>query len=130
MIFSTHLMENAERLCDSVCIIAKGRKVLDGGVAEVRSAHGGRMVALGVDGNSRQLVAPVLADRRLIARVDDNNRNYELELAPGADPQEVLRRVVATGAEIQRFELVLPSLHQIFLERVGARGIEPGMTDG
>ena len=76
------------------------------------------------------VVAPVFGDRRLISRVDDHNRYYELELAPGADAQEVLRRVVATGAAIQRFELVLPSLHQIFLERVGARGIEEGMTDG
>ena len=123
-------MENAERLCDSVCIIARGRKVLDGGVAEVRRAHSGRMIALAVEGDGRHLVGPVLGDRRLITRVDDNNRYYELELAPGADAQEVLRRVVATGAAIQRFELVLPSLHQIFLERVGARGIEAGMTDG
>jgi ABC-type uncharacterized transport system ATPase subunit len=88
------------------------------------------MLALAVEGDARHLVAPVLADRRLISRVDDNNRYYELELAAGADAQEVLRRVVATGAAIQRFELVLPSLHQIFLERVGARDIEPGLTDG
>ena len=130
VIFSTHVMDTAERLCDSVCIIARGRKVLDGGVAEVRRAHSGRMVALAVEGDARRLVAPVLADRRLISRVDDHNLYYELELAAGADAQEVLRRVVATGAAIQRFELVLPSLHQIFLERVGARGIEPGLTDG
>src|SRR5215218_1116242 len=129
VIFSTHLMDNAERLCDSVCIIARGHKVLDGGVSEVRGAHSGRMVALAVDGDTR-LVAPVLTDRRLVTRVDDHNRYYELELAEGADPQEVLRRVVGTGAAVQRFELVLPSLHQIFLERVGARGIEEGMTDG
>jgi ABC-2 type transport system ATP-binding protein len=127
VIFSTHLMDNAERLCDSVCIIARGRKVLDGGVSEVRRAHSGRMVALATDGDTR-LVAPVLADRRLITRVDDHNRYHELELAPGADPQELLRRIVATGAAVQRFELVLPSLHQIFLERVGARGVEEGMT--
>ena len=130
VIFSTHVMDTAERLCDSVCIIARGRKVLDGGVAEVRRAHSGRNVALAVEGDARRLVAPVLADRRLISRVDDNNRFYELELAPGADAQEVLRRVVATGAAIQRFELVLPSLHQIFLERVGARNVEPGYSDG
>jgi len=123
-------MDNAERLCDSVCIIARGRKVLDGGVVEVRREHSGRMIALAVEGDDRHRVGAVLGDRRLIARVDDNNRYYELELAPGADAQEVLRRVVGTGAAIQRFELVLPSLHQIFLERVGARGIEAGMTDG
>jgi ABC-2 type transport system ATP-binding protein len=128
VIFSTHLMDNAERLCDSVCIIARGRKVLDGGVAEVRTAHSGRMVALAVDGEARDRIAPVLADRTLVARVDDHNRYYELELVPGGDPQQLLLRVVATGAAIHRFELVLPSLHQIFLERVGARGVEEGMS--
>jgi ABC-2 type transport system ATP-binding protein len=129
VIFSTHLMDNAERLCDSVCIIARGRKVLDGGVAEVRRAHSGRVIALALDGDDgRGRIAGVLADRALVERVDDHNRYLELELAPGADAQEVLRRVVATGAAVQRFELVLPSLHQIFLERVGARGVEEGMT--
>jgi len=128
IIFSTHLMDNAERLCDSVCIIARGQKVLDGGVAEVRKAHSGRMVALAVDGDARERIAAVLGDRSLIARVDDNNRYYELELAPGADAQLLLRRVIDTGVPITRFELVLPSLHQIFLERVGARGVEEGMS--
>ena len=128
IIFSTHLMDNAERLCDSVCISARGRKVLDGGVAEVRKAHSGRMVALAVEGDSRAGLASVLGDRTLVARVDDHNRYYEVELAGGADAQQLLRRVIDTGVAIQRFELVLPSLHQIFLERVGARGVEEGMT--
>jgi ABC-2 type transport system ATP-binding protein len=128
IIFSTHLMDNAERLCDSVCIIAHGRKVLDGGVAEVRKAHSGRMVALAVEGDARDGLSSVLGDRTLVARVDDHNRYYEVELAAGADAQQLLRRVVDTGVAIQRFELVLPSLHQIFLERVGARGVEEGMS--
>jgi ABC-2 type transport system ATP-binding protein len=128
IIFSTHMMDNAERLCDSVCIIAHGQKVLDGGVAEVRKAHSGRTVALAVDGDARERIASVLGDRALVARVDDNNRYYELELAPGGDAQQLLRRVIDTGVPITRFELVLPSLHQIFLERVGARGVEEGMT--
>jgi ABC-2 type transport system ATP-binding protein len=128
VIFSTHMMDNAERLCDSVCIIARGRKVLDGGVEAVRAAHSGRTIALAVADHSRGLIAPVLADRSLVARVDDQNRYYELELAPGADGQEVLHRVIATGAAVTRFELVLPSLHQIFLEKVGARGVEEGMS--
>ena len=128
VIFSTHMMDNAERLCDSVCIVARGRKVLDGSVAEVRTAHSGRMVALAVAGDSRDLVAPVLADRSLVSHVDDQNRFYEIELAPGADAQALLHRVIQTGAPIQRFELVLPSLHQIFLEKVGAEGVERGMS--
>ncbi|MGZ8471597.1 MAG: ABC transporter ATP-binding protein, partial [Gemmatirosa sp.] len=131
VIFSTHLMDNAERLCDSVCIIARGEKVLDGGVAEVKAAHGGRQVALALAGGTeavRNGVGAVLADRTLVSRVDDHNRYLDLELAPHADPQQLLARLVAAGAPISRFELVQPSLHQIFLERVGAKGIEAGMT--
>ena len=75
-----------------------------------------------------RMVAAVLADRSLVNRVDDSNRYFEIELADGADPQALLHRVVDTGAIINRFEIVRPSLHQIFLERVGASGIEMGMS--
>ena len=128
VIFSTHLMDNAERLCDAVCIIARGSKVLDGTVSHVKAEHGTRVVALGVDGQARDAVASILADRALVSRVDDQNRYYEVELAPGADAQVLLRRVMQTGAPVQRFELVQPSLHQIFLEKVGASGVEEGMS--
>lgn len=128
ILFSTHLMDNAERLCDSVCIIARGEKVLDGEVARVKEEHGTRNVALALDGGSREAVRELLADRRLVARADDQNRYFEIELAAGADAQLLLRRVVAAGATVRRFELIAPSLHQIFLERVGAHGVEEGMT--
>jgi ABC-2 type transport system ATP-binding protein len=128
VIFSTHLMDNAERLCDSVCIIARGDKVLDGEVASVKRARGTRSVALAIDGAGQDDVRAIFDDRSLVTRVDDQNRFFEIELAVGARPQELLRRVVATGANVQRFELISPSLHQIFLERVGASGIESGMS--
>jgi ABC-2 type transport system ATP-binding protein len=128
VIFSTHLMDNAERLCDSVCIIARGEKVLDGSVAAVRAENAGRTVALAIDGGASAAVMAVLADRALVERVDDNNRYFEVELMAGADPQVLLRRVIDAGARISRFERVQPSLHQIFLQRVGATGIEEGMS--
>ncbi len=132
VIFSTHLMDNAERMCDAVCIIAGGEKVLDGGVQEVKQAHGGRHVALGLDRAAMNGAGPavdaVLADPALVARADDQNRHVELELAPGADPQRLLRALVGAGAAITRFELVQPALHRIFLEKVGATGIETGMS--
>jgi ABC-2 type transport system ATP-binding protein len=127
VIFSTHLMDSAERLCDAVCIIARGEKVLDGTVTGVKAAHGGRQVALSLDG-ARNGVAAVLGDRTLVSRVDESNRFFEIELAPGADPQALLRRLVDSGAMIHRFELVQPSLHQIFLEKVGAPPVEGGMS--
>jgi ABC-2 type transport system ATP-binding protein len=128
VIFSTHLMDNAERLCDAVCIIAGGEKVLDGTVAGVKRAHGARHIALGLNGDSPSSVASVLSDRTLVTRVDDQNQFFELELAPGASPQQLLERLVTAGAPITRFELVQPSLHQIFLQTVGAQGVEEGMS--
>jgi ABC-2 type transport system ATP-binding protein len=132
VIFSTHIMDNAERMCDAVCIISGGVKVLDGAVAAVKSAHGGRQVALALGAAAGNGVGDALAgifgDRALVSRVDDQNRFFEVELAPGASAQELLQRVVATGAPVTRFELVQPSLHQIFLERVGASGVEAGMS--
>ena len=70
----------------------------------------------------------VLADASLVRHVDDSNRTYEIELTPDADASLLLRRLVDTGAAIQRFELVQPSLHQIFLDKVGATGVEAGMS--
>jgi ABC-2 type transport system ATP-binding protein len=128
VIFSTHLMDNAERMCDAVCIIARGEKVLDGPITDVKEAHGGRHIALGLAGATTNGVGDVLADRALVRRIDDQNRFFEIELAEGADPQRLLRRLIDAGASIQRFELVQPSLHQIFLEKVGATGVEEGMT--
>ena len=128
VIFSTHIMENAERMCDSVCIIARGLKVLDGAVAEVREAHGARMVALGFDGAPSTAVQAVLHDRRFVNKVDDSNRFLEVELASGAVAQELLAALMQAGAVIERFELVRPSLHKIFLEKVGATNVEAGMS--
>ncbi len=128
VIFSTHLMDNAERLCDSVCIIARGEKVLDGSVAAVKAENAGRTVALALEGGASTAVMGILNDRALVERVDDQNRYFEVELTAHADPQDLLRRVMESGARGQRFERVQPSLHQIFLQRVGATGVEPGMS--
>ncbi|MBM3907198.1 MAG: ATP-binding cassette domain-containing protein [Gemmatimonadetes bacterium] len=128
VVFSTHLMDNAERLCDSVCIIARGDKVLDGTVSGVKSAHEKRNIALSLEGAPTDAVTAVLADGALVARMDDNNRYFEIEMAAGGNPQLLLQRLVGAGAQVQRFELIQPSLHQIFLDRVGAAGVEEGMS--
>lgn len=120
IIFSTHLMDNAERICDSVCIIARGEKVLDGPLEEVRAAHGEGHVALALDGAPTPETLAVLADRSLVERVDDSGRFMELRMAAGASSRALLEQLVAAGTPIQRFELVQPSLQQIFLQRVGA----------
>lgn len=128
VIFSTHLMDNAERLCDSVCIIARGEKVLDGTLAAVKAENAGRTVAVALDGGASAAVREVFQDRTLVLRADDHSRSFEVELTPNGDPQVLLTRLIAAGAVIQRFERVQPSLHQIFLQRVGATGVEEGMS--
>jgi ABC-2 type transport system ATP-binding protein len=128
VIFSTHVMDNAERMCDSVCIIARGEKVLDGFVAAVKRDAGARNIALSLAGGVQNGVADVLSDKSLIRKMDDSNNYFEIELAPNADSQLLLRRLIDAGANIERFELMQPSLHQIFLQRVGAQGIETGMS--
>jgi ABC-2 type transport system ATP-binding protein len=129
VIFSTHLMDSAQQLCDAVCIISGGRKVLDGDVSEVRATHGGRSVALGFAVVPPAGVTQVFHDRSLIDRVDHSNRVAEIELARNADPQILLRRLLDAGARLERYEIVHPSLHQIFLETVGGRWVEPGITE-
>ena len=78
----------------------------------------------------------ILERPQSFSAVLSSNRYFEVELAPGADPQALLQRVVNAGAAVNRFEIVQPSLHQIFLEKVGAKargpeeaeGVEMGMT--
>jgi ABC-2 type transport system ATP-binding protein len=128
VIFSTHIMDNAEKMCDSVCIIARGEKVLDGRVADVKRDASARHVALALVGGVQNGVSEVLHDTSLVRKLDDNTNFMELELAPAADSQVLLRRLIEAGAMIDRFEMMQPSLHQIFLQRVGAHGIETGMS--
>jgi ABC-2 type transport system ATP-binding protein len=115
-------------MCDSVCIIARGEKVLDSRVTDVKRAASARHVALSLVGGVQNGVNEVLRDASLVRNLDDNANFIELELAPAADSQVLLRRLLEAGAKIDRFEMMQPSLHQIFLQRVGAQGIETGMS--
>jgi ABC-2 type transport system ATP-binding protein len=119
VLFSTHIMEQAERMCDHVVIIARGEKVVDGRLAEVKREFGGRHVALSFT-RHRELALPVLRDPAIVQRMDDYGASAEVELAPGAEPEELLRRLVTAGAGLSRFETVEPSLQSIFIAKVGA----------
>jgi len=124
ILFSTHIMEQAEKLCDYVCIIARGKKLVDGTLGDVKRTHGGRHVIVGFDGASGD-ATKVFADRRLVAKHDGSAQYAELELAPQADAQEILRALVASGARLSRFELAEPSLNKIFIDLVGPDAATP-----
>jgi ABC-2 type transport system ATP-binding protein len=129
VVFSTHIMEQAEKLCDSVCIIALGKKVLDGSMAEVKRQHGGRHVILAVDDGGAGLQR-ILADRSLVERADDYRKYAEVELAANADPQRLLEEIVRSGARVSRFEIAEPTLNKIFVDLVGPEAATAKAEEG
>jgi ABC-2 type transport system ATP-binding protein len=123
ILFSTHLMEQAEKLCDRVCIIARGERALEGELAQIkREAAGDRFVAIafGSDESRDRALSGPLASRALVAAARERAHQVEVEVASQSSPDELLAALVAAGTPIRRFELVEPSLHQIFVDRVGA----------
>jgi ABC-2 type transport system ATP-binding protein len=116
IIFSTHQMEMAERICDDICMINHSNKVLDGTLREIKRSFGRNSVALRLEGSEG---LGVLADPALVTKVEQRSDEMEALLAEGADAQELLRRLMAAGARVARFELVEPSLTDIFIEKVG-----------
>jgi len=118
ILLSTHIMEQAEKICDHICIIARGKKLVDGTMAEVKRTHGGQHVLVAFDG-SKGDADRIFADRRLVAKLDGSAQSAELELAANADAQEILKALVASGARLAKFELAEPSLNKIFIDLVG-----------
>ncbi len=119
VLFSTHIMEQAERMCDRIVIIARGRKIVDGSIAEVKGEHGGRHVALSFT-HDKEKAARVLGDRRIVASVDDYGATADVELTDDAGAEELLQTLVREGVGLSRFEVVEPSLQSIFIAKVGA----------
>jgi len=115
IIFSTHQMELAERICDDICMINRSNKVLDGTLREIKRSFGRNSVALRLEGDGES----VLDDRALVTKVEQHSDELEALLAEGADAQELLRRLIASGARVTKFEMVEPSLNDIFIEKVG-----------
>jgi ABC-2 type transport system ATP-binding protein len=122
-------MEHAEKLCDRLCIIARGKKLIDGTLAEVKQRHGGKHLIVAFDG-SQGGAQQIFADRRLVARMQDFGQQAEIELAPGADAQEILKSLVNSGARLRHFELASPSLHKIFVDLVGPDAATATATGG
>ncbi len=118
VLFSTHIMEQAEKMCDRVVIIARGEKVVDGSLAEVKAEFGGNHIALEFT-HDKERAARILADRQLIARVDDYGASAEVELASTGTADALLAALVGEGVGLRRFEVVEPSLQSIFIAKVG-----------
>ena len=114
ILFSTHLMDHAERLCQRVCLISRSRKVLDGEVRELRRQEARGVVAVSFEGDDAWIRGPGILDVEVL-----KDGQHHLLLRDGMDPGQILRRGVESGVVIHRFEVVEPSLHEIFVRHAG-----------
>jgi ABC-2 type transport system ATP-binding protein len=118
VIFSTHDMAVAEKMCDFIFMISKGRKVLDGTLEAIQDAYGSDTLRVRVEGERVSLDG-----LPGVTQVTDFGRLQELRLAAVADPQQVLAALMARG-KVRHFELTRPSLQEIFVRVAGADAAE------
>jgi len=111
IVLSTHRMEQVEKMCDSICLINHGQNVLDGELRAIKQSYGKNTAHVEFTGSDAFLNSPV------VASVNRFGSGVEAKLKPGADPQELLRAAVQSGVQINRFELLEPSLNDIFIEK-------------
>jgi ABC-2 type transport system ATP-binding protein len=116
LVFSTHQMESVETLCESVAIIDRGRLITAGTLREVKRSSGRRAVRIGfaVAGSTGWL-GELPGVRVVRPGVDE----VELSLDPATEPSDILAAAMARGVQLRRFEVVEPSLEQVFIDRVG-----------
>jgi ABC-2 type transport system ATP-binding protein len=114
IVFSTHRMDQVEKLCDSICLIDKGTAVLAGKVRDIKSSYPRDRIVVEFEGSSAFLQSPEIAE------ANNFSGHAEITLKPGADAQKLLHQAAA-AATIYRFEMVEPSLEEIFIKTVGGK---------
>jgi ABC-2 type transport system ATP-binding protein len=112
ILFSTHRMDQVERLCDAICLIDHGRSVLEGDLKKIKASYGKNHVQMQYEGDPR------LEESDLVEAFNNYGNYVEIRLKPGADAQQLLR-MASDHARISRFELLEPSLEEIFIGAVG-----------
>ena len=118
IIFSTHVMSHAERICDRILLIAKGRKIFDGTISEAKKMIPNR-VRLQVDADSEHLAG--LPGVLKVDKVDDEVHDdlWDLTIEEGADAQYILQTCFEQGITLRSFDHNEPTLHDVFVELVG-----------
>ncbi|MDH4156056.1 MAG: ATP-binding cassette domain-containing protein [candidate division Zixibacteria bacterium] len=110
ILFSTHVMEQAEKLCDSICMISRGKKVIDGRLSEVKARFGKNCVQIDIEGDGN-----FIASLSGVKGITEFNNYIELQLAEDADTNRILKDV-AERVRVRRFDIVEPSLYNIFID--------------
>jgi len=119
IIFSTHVMESAEKLCEDVFMINKSRKVFYDKLSKIKSDFGDRNIEIKYEGNDSFLKSPE------IEKYNNYGNSVEIQLKEDGNAQKLLQEA-ASKATIQKFEIVEPSLHDIFITTVGQDAAKGG----
>jgi ABC-2 type transport system ATP-binding protein len=114
ILFSTHRMDQVEKLCDSICLINNGEAVLAGKVREIKASYERNRVIVEFEGSSAFLESDEIAEAK------NFSGHAEITLKPHGNAQKLLHEAAA-AATIYRFELVEPSLEEIFIQTVGGK---------
>ena len=114
ILFSTHRMDQVEKLCDSICLINNGEAVLSGNLREIKGRYERNHVIVEFEGSADFLKSEE------IAAASNYSGRAEITLKPRGDAQKLLH-LAASMAVIYRFELVEPSLEEIFIQTVGGK---------
>jgi len=113
VILSTHDMHVAESMCDSIFMIFRGKKVLDGTLDSIQSQYGNDTIRVSAEGG-----AGALEGLPGVEKIRDLGQVQELRMTPGSDPQQVLRAMIAR-TRIESFSVTRPPLHDIFMRIAG-----------
>jgi len=114
ILFSTHRMDQVEKLCDAICLIDKGEAVLQGNLREIKSRYERNHVIVEFEGN------PAFLNSDQIAEAKNFSGHAEIKLKEHGNAQKLLNEAAAV-ATIYRFEMVEPSLEEIFIQTVGGK---------
>ncbi len=121
VLFSTHLMDQAEEICDSVCIMARGKLAIEGKLADLKrdaASEGVVQLAFTSDEEQTRALATVLVSEMVKIRTT-TSAMVEVQLQDGHQSGELLAALVKESLQVRRFEHRSPSLHEIFVNTVG-----------
>jgi len=118
VVFSTHVMQHAERLCDHILLITRGKKIFDGTLGEARACIPRRVLLETADATDSIATLDGVSAVQLVAG-DNDSSQWQVEISENLNPQEILRHCFDKHISLNRFEFVEPSLHDVFVHLVG-----------
>lgn len=123
ILFSTHLMEQAEQICDSICIIARGRKAVEGNLAELKQSAASNIIALRFADKAEceRARSGALAEEFFETVLLVGPQQLNIQLKESSDLQQLLQALVQANLKLNGFEQLEPSLHQLFVDKVGSQ---------